>query len=118
LADAAVYGQEHDVVPALSDRFAASRANDVKTLIACMDRRRRYGPALAEAELDELAALLGKRPASRAEGLAALDAAISEHRFEDDVLIRTLARKAYREEWLHAPAAELYPERRWAALDG
>ncbi len=82
-----------------------------------MDRRRRYGPSLVEAELEELALLLGERPGSRAEGLAALDAAISEQRFGDDVVIRTLARKAYRDEWLHAPAVGLYPERSWSALD-
>jgi hypothetical protein len=82
-----------------------------------MDRKRRYGDALASAELDDLGELLGRRPASLAEGLAAFDAMVSSHRFEDEAVIRYLSRRAYREEWLYAPAVELYPERRWAALD-
>ena len=78
LAGAAVYAQEHDVTPLVSDPFAASRARDVRTLIGCMERKRRYGEALAEADLDDLGELLGTRPGTREEGLAAFDSAIRE----------------------------------------
>jgi hypothetical protein len=117
LADAAVFAQEHDVEPELSSPFAASRARDVKTLVGCMDRKRRYGAALAKAELEDLGELLGRRPALLSEGHAAFVSALPGRRFEDAAAIRYLARKAYREEWLYAPAALLYPERRWAPLD-
>ena len=117
LAESAMYAQEQDVAPALSDPFSVSRARDVKTLVSCMDRRRRYGAALAEIEQDELGQLLGKRPRSMSEGFETLDAAIREHRLDDEPLVRYLARHAYRDEWLYAPAVNLYPERKWAEID-
>ena len=117
LAEAALYAQERDVAPRIDDRFAASRAGDVGTLIACMDRRRRFAGALAEAQIEDLGELLGRRPASLEEGLAEFDAAIRERRLDDAAAIRALARKAYRDEWLYAPAVALYPERNWAELD-
>ena len=117
LADGAIYAQEHDVEGAIQDDFAARRAKDVKLLIGCMDRKRRYGAALAAIECDEIGALLGRTPASLAEGDAALDAAIRAHTLEDPPLIQYLTRRAYRDEWLYAPAASIYPDRRWATLD-
>ena len=117
LADSALYAQEHDVAPHVEDPFAQSRVRDVKTLISCMDRKRRYGPTLAEIECEELGELLGARPPSVEEGFERLDAAIREHRLEDPPLIQYLARHAYRDEWLYAPAVALYPNRRWADID-
>ena len=117
LAESAVYAQTHDVKPRLEDSFAASRARDVTTLIECMDRKRRYGPALDAIETDEIGALLGARQASSGEAYAALDRAIAARRLDDEPLIQYLARKAYRDEWLHQPAVSLYPERRWSELD-
>ena len=69
------------------------------------------------AELEDLGELLGRRPAGLAEGHAALVSALPGRTFEDAAAIRYLARKSYRDEWLYAPAAALYPERRWAPLD-
>ncbi len=117
LADAAIHAQERDVLPALERPFAASRARDVAALIGCMDRKRRYGARLEREELDELDALLGRRSASLAEANVSFDEAVAAGRLEDEAVIRYLARRAYRDEWLHRPAAELYPERRWSSLD-
>jgi len=117
MAEAALYAQEHDVEPDLATPFAASRARDVRTLVACMDRKRRYGPAVEAAELDELGELLGRRPTSLVEGFAAFDEAIDGGRFEDEAVIRYLMRRAWREEWLYWPSVSLYPERRWAEID-
>ena len=82
MAESAIYAQAHDVTESLEDPFAKSRARDVKTLIDCMDRKRRYGPALEAIEIDEMGELLGKRPASRVEGDLALSAAIRVTRRE------------------------------------
>jgi hypothetical protein len=82
-----------------------------------MDRRRRYGEAIDAAEREDLGALLGRTPASVEEGRARFVSALEARRLEDDAVIRTLARKAYRDEWLHAPAADLYPKRVWSRLD-
>jgi aminoglycoside phosphotransferase (APT) family kinase protein len=117
LADAAVHAQQHDVEPKLDDPFAASRARDVRTLVRCIDRRRRHGPQLAADELDDIGELLGRRPTDLPEGRRALCEAISDRRLADDRVIRLLARKGHRDEWLFAPAVELYPERRWSTLD-
>jgi len=117
LAEAAVYAQRNDVVPRLGNAFATSRAKDVTTLIECMDRRRRYGPALEAIEADEIGALLGRPQVSAAQALLALDRAIAKRSLDDERLIQYLARKAYRDEWLFAPAVDLYPERRWSELD-
>ena len=38
-------------------------------------------------------------------------------KIEDEPLIQYLARNAYRDEWLYAPAVELYPARRWSEID-
>ena len=117
LADAAAYTIEHDVAPHLTNLFAKSRANDVRVLIEVMDRKRRFGDALARIECDELEALLGTRPASAADGFLALDAAIRTNALEDAAVITYLTRRAYRDEWLYAPAVALYPERVWSKLD-
>jgi aminoglycoside phosphotransferase (APT) family kinase protein len=117
LAEGALYAQANDVTPAIADAFAARRAKDVAILIECMDRKRRFGDALDAIECEEMGALLGRRPASRSEGDAALCAAIRAHRLEDPPLVQYLARRAYRDEWLYAPAAGIYPDRSWAELD-
>ena len=49
--------------------------------------------------------------------MKALDAAIRARQLDDERLLPYLARRAYRLEWLNAPVVELYPDRRWSALD-
>lgn len=118
LADAAAYACDNDIVPVLeADSFAASRARDIKTLVACMDRRRRYEEAIHRAELEDVESLLGHRPASLEEGRKAFAESIRDQSLDDGAVIRVLARKAYRDEWLYAPAAALHPNRRWSKLD-
>lgn len=117
LAEAAAYAIDNDVQPHITDLFGRSRANDVKVLVQVMDRKRRYGAALEAIELDELAALLGTRPATLADGFRTLDDAIGAHTLDDAAVITYLTRRAYRDEWLYAPAVALYPERRWSKLD-
>ncbi len=117
LAEGALYAQSRDVMPAIEDAFAARRAQDVAILIECMDRKRRFAAALDEIECDEIGALLGTRPSTREEGDSTLCAAIRAHRLEDENLIRYLARRAYRDEWLYQPAADIYPDRGWSDLD-
>jgi len=117
LADAALYAQERDVVPRIAHPFAASRARDVATLLACMDRRRRHASALEAEEADDIARLLGHRAVPADAARSELDAAIRAGGLDDAALVAVLARKAYRDEWLYAPAVALYPERRWSHFD-
>lgn len=117
LAEAALYAQTNDVAPKLEDPFARSRAKDVATLVACMDRKRRYGAAVDAIEIDAIGELLGRRPKDAADATRALDAAIRGRTLPDEKVVPYLTQRAYREEWLFAPAAALYPERNWSALD-
>ena len=117
LAEAAIYAQRSDILPQVEGAFAQSRARDVAALVGCMERKRRYGPALAAIEAEEIGALLGAPQSSMEAGLEALVQAIEQRRLEDEPTIRYLARKAYRDEWLFAPAVALYPDRVWSALD-
>jgi aminoglycoside phosphotransferase (APT) family kinase protein len=117
LASAAQYALEHDVKPAASTPFAASRVGDVSILVQCMDRRRRHGAMLDSMECDELAVLLGSRPDSARAGLAELDAALRAQKLDHADVLRYLARRAYRDEWLYEPAVTLYPARNWSAID-
>ena len=117
LAAAAAHTLGADVTPNLSDPFAISRANDVRILVEVMERRRRFGAQLASIECDELGELLGQRPDDLDDGLRQLDDAIRDGGLDDAATIAYLTRRAYRDEWLYAPAVSLYPERRWSALD-
>lgn len=117
LADAAQYAIANDVMPAVDTAFAQSRLHDVEVLVQCIDRRRRFGAALERIECDEIGGLLGRRPRSLTSGLMSLEAAIRRGRLDDAAVLSYLARKAYREEWLHAPAVSLYPARAWSPID-
>lgn len=117
LAASAMYALDNDVQPHIQSPFGKARATDVKILIDVADRRRRYRPALDAIERDELAAVLGKRPATAAKGLKALDAMIKKGDYDDAAVITYLTRRSYRDEWLHAPAVSLYPDREWSRLD-
>jgi aminoglycoside phosphotransferase (APT) family kinase protein len=117
LALAAQYALERDVAPSLGDDFARSRANDARILLEVIERRRRYGAALERLEREDQGALLGRRPRSVAAGLAALDRAIRARTLSDEAVAAYLLRRALRDEWLHAPAVALYPERRWSKID-
>ena len=117
IAADAIATQRNHVTPALDDPFLSDRANDVASLIACMDRRARLGPLIDEIEIEEMAPLLGFRADTARDGSLALHAAIAERSLADEPLVHYLARRAYREEWLHQPAVDLYPDRRWAPID-
>lgn len=117
LAEAAIYMQRKDVLPVVGGEFAKSRATDVGRLVECMDRRRRFGEAVREAELDDLAELLGTKPDSLEEGKAEFVNLIRNDAIGDESVISVLLRKAYRDEWLHKPATDLYPGRVWGDID-
>lgn len=117
LAAAAQYALEHDVQPAIDDAFAQSRVRDVSILVQCMERKRRFGATVAAMQLDELRSLLKSRPASLRDGLGELDEAVRDRRVDDGDALQYLARRAYLDEWLYAPAVSLYPDRQWSPID-
>ena len=117
IAKGAMFALEHDVTPTIEDAFAARRAQDVKILVECMDRRRRYGSAIDEIECEEMTALLGTQPKTVAEGNTNLCQAFRNHEIEDASAIEYLTRKAWRDAWLYSPAVDIYPDRNWSKID-
>jgi aminoglycoside phosphotransferase (APT) family kinase protein len=117
LAAAAVHILDHDVAPHVSGVFPTSRITDATRLVRCLERKRRFGPAIDATECDEIGALLGRTPANLDEGLRDLDAAIAARRVDDEAVLPYLTRRAWRMEFLYAPAVELYANRRWSAID-
>ncbi|MEM1110609.1 MAG: phosphotransferase family protein [Pseudomonadota bacterium] len=117
LADAALHSLAQDIEPALTSGFARSRAKDLGILLECLERRRLYGSALASIEVAEMAVLLGQPVADYQSGIVALCQAIDAESLRDEDLVPYLARRAYREEWLHWPVTTLYPDRQWSVID-
>jgi aminoglycoside phosphotransferase (APT) family kinase protein len=108
---------EQDVAPRLDDAFAASRAQDLGILVQCLDREHRHGEALRHIETEEIGELLGVAHQDHVRAIAALDNAVRERQVDEEALVRYLARRAYREEWLYQPVTTLYPDRQWSPLD-
>lgn len=106
-----------DIAPTVSSAFAQSRCGDVSILIDCMEREHRYGTALRAIECEQISELLGTALSDYQQAIQALDQAINEDRLDDEPLIRYLAARAYREEWLYMPVTRLYPDRQWSLLD-
>lgn len=117
LARAAVANLKKDILPRLEQGFVKSRAGDVSILVQCLDRQQQYGPDLQAIECEEISALLGTAVSHYPQALEQLDLAIKMGGLDDAPLIQYLARRAYRDEWLFAPAAALYPNRQWSSLD-
>ena len=117
LANAAASSLRRDVLPRTENAFAYSRVEDAARLVECLDRRLRFSADLEQTEREEIGELLGRRFVDVLSAQRALVNAITERALDDEKLLQYLARKAYRDEWLYAPAVELYPSRRWSALD-
>jgi aminoglycoside phosphotransferase (APT) family kinase protein len=60
--------QRDVVLPALHDPYAGGRAQGVGAIVGYFDHRMRFGADYVRRELDALAELLGRRPASEADG--------------------------------------------------
>ena len=108
---------QDDIEPKLEDKFARSRATDVSILAECMERVHRYGDELRAIECEEISRLLGSTVTDYPRAISALNTAIEAEQLDDESVIRYLARRAYRDEWLYWPVTRLYPDRHWSALD-
>ena len=106
-----------DIEPELAGAFARSRAADVAILAECMERTHRYQDALQAIECAEVSGLLGAAFTDYSTAMRALNNAILEKQLDDEQVVSYLARRAYRDEWLHWPVTRLYPNRQWSELD-
>lgn len=89
----------------LEDPYLAQRRSGTLGLLEHLLLAERLGPAFDAQELDELGALLGRRPASLAEGLTALDAWVrASAASREPELLAYFTRRAARAQALFAPA--------------
>ena len=92
-------------VPELADPYLAHRGRQLATLARCLERAQALGPNCEAEEQDDLAALLGRRPASLREGEALLcDRIRSRAAGTERELIEYLSRRSERKAALWAPA--------------
>ncbi len=117
MAASALNSLQRDLEPHLNESFARSRAADLRILIECMDRRERFTEWFKQEEIREMGALLDQPISYYEEGVGATCEAIEEERLDDEALVQYLARRAYRDEWLHQPVTALYPNRAWSEID-
>src|SRR5689334_7619747 len=104
------------VLPHVDDRLAQARVKDVARVVKHLDARARHGAAFDAAELDDLAALLGARPATVATGRAAVDAAARTGAVGAEAYLRYRARRAARENELLRAASGVLADRHWPPL--
>ena len=107
-----------EVLPAVDGDFPRHRLEHATLLVECLDRQKQIGPELAAIELDEIAALTGNRAATLDNGLADLDQAIRGWGADRDAeVLRYLARRAWRLEYLWKPVVDLFPGRTFSRID-
>jgi len=101
------------------DPFLAHRRSGTLGLFAHLALAERLGPVLDAQELDELGALLGRRPAALADGLTSLDALVrSTGASREEELLGYFARRADRAQTLFAPAMGELAGGRLSPIDG
>ncbi len=118
IAGVVVNNLRDEVLPAVTDEYPHHRLDHAARLVECLDRQAQLGPAVVAIELDEIAALTGKRADSLDEGLMDLDKAIREWGADREAeTVRYLARRAWRLEFLWKPVVDLFPDRTFSLID-
>ena len=106
------------MLPAVDGDFPRHRLEHATLLVECLDRQKQLGPQLSAIELDEIAALTGQRADTLEAGLQDLDQAIQGWGSENETeVLRYLARRAWRLEYLWKPVVDLFPGRMFSRID-
>ena len=101
------------VTPRIDDPLAAQWVKGVARILRYLQAADGSGQANADAELDELGVVLGHRPASVAEGRAALAAASRAGAVGDEEYVRLVWNQVMREDYLMRAASGALAERTW-----
>ena len=110
----ALLGQLRDVVvPRIGDPLARTRTKGFARVVKYLEQVDADGAFFAERELDDLAALLGTRPASVPEGRAAAARAARSGKLDDAEYLGCLWRRVARENELARPAMGVLADRHW-----
>jgi aminoglycoside phosphotransferase (APT) family kinase protein len=109
--DVVVENLRDDVAPNVSGEYASDLVRTSALMVETLKRQHELGAWLEETELDELAAILGGRPADLRSGRAALQAVvIADDGTRDEELVRAMGRIAWRAEVVAAPVVSLFPD--------
>ncbi len=113
----AVLSQLRDViVPRTSDPLAAARAKGIARIIKYLAQVDVYGASCEAHELDDLEALLGRRPESVATGRVAAADAVGAGAVSDGDYLRLLWQRVARETELARPSMGALADRHWPEL--
>jgi len=113
----AVLDQLRDViVPRLTDPLALVRAKGVARIVKYLAQVNAHGQFYDSCELDDLADLLGERPASKSAGRIAAASAAREGKLTDEQYLCYLWRRVARETELARPAMGALADRHWPEL--
>jgi hypothetical protein len=104
------------IVPRIDDRLASQWTKGVARVVKYLKELDRSGRAFADAELDDLADLLGSRPESVLSGKRALESAIAEGAVADADYVRYLWRQVQRDDYLMRTASGALSQRTWPPL--
>ena len=105
--------QRDTVAPALDDAFAAQRAHGVGAVLGYIDHRMRFGDDYVRRELNDLATVLGRRPADEVDGFTELLPQCHNAAHERDLaafFARHLLRRAMLAAPLLGPLADRVPQ--------
>ncbi|GGH24371.1 hypothetical protein GCM10007036_30750 [Alsobacter metallidurans] len=95
----------HDIADASADAGVVTAAKNAAKVVKFLREHDRLGPTLDAQERDELAALLGERPATVAAGMAQLSAALKAGRVPFETALRFFAASVARDGELAASAS-------------
>jgi aminoglycoside phosphotransferase (APT) family kinase protein len=109
-------GNFQAIVPRVADPLANAWSKGAVRLVKHLKELDRSGRAFAEAELDDIAALLGTRPLSVAEGRAAVARANADGKVSDEDYVRYAWRRVQRDDELLRPASGALATRTWPDL--
>jgi len=113
---ALVLGSLQTIVPRIGDPLAGQWTKGVARVVKYLQELDASGRHYADLESDEIAELLGRRPASVGEGRAELAAAARDGRVGDEDYVRYLWHKVQRDDHLMRGASGALHDRTWPPL--
>lgn len=111
-----ILGSIQTIVPRITDPLASGWAKGVARVVKYMQELDVAGRTYDELERDDLAALLGRRPESLADGRAALASAVSSGAVPENDYVRVLWNKVMRDDHLKRTASGALATRTWPPL--
>jgi aminoglycoside phosphotransferase (APT) family kinase protein len=101
------------IVPRIDDPLARQRAKGLARVIKYLAEIGAHGAFFEACELDDLSVLLGRRPASVADGRAEVAAAVRTHAVSVEQYLQYLWNRTARDNELMRPASGVLADRHW-----